>query len=171
MAILARLVSLVRHWRDISRAFFILGLSMKIRKQLEFHEGRRLKPYRCTSGKITIGVGRNLQDRGISDYECDVMLDRDIDETISACKLSFPWFESLSQARQAVVVDMVFNLGVIGFQAFKRTIAYIEAGQYRAASREMLRSRWADQVGDRAVRLSIMLRDDLSFDEVRRTWG
>ena len=54
------------------------ALMNRIKTQLIRHEGLRLKPYRCTAGKLTIGIGRNLDDCGISQKEAYAMLERDI---------------------------------------------------------------------------------------------
>ncbi|MBI9113218.1 hypothetical protein [Maridesulfovibrio ferrireducens] len=129
-----------------------------VRKMLIRHEGLRLKPYRCSAGKLTIGVGRNLEDKGIREVEAYYMLDNDIDEVTGSLKKKYDWFERLNEVRKAVVINMAFNLGVLGFGAFRKTIALIESGQYEEASREMLRSKWAIQVGYRARELAEMMR-------------
>lgn len=130
---------------------------MTLKELLIRHEGLRLKPYRCTAGKLTIGVGRNLDDRGISNDEAMLMLDNDIAQTIRECR-TFPWFENLDNVRQAVIASMVFNLGLTRFQKFRKTIAAIEAGDYHAASAEMVLSDWYNQVGKRGWELVEMMR-------------
>lgn len=122
------------------------------------HEGERLKPYRCTSGKLTIGVGRNLDDNGISRAESRLLLQNDIADTLGEIS-QHPWFGSLNPTRQIALVDMHFNLGGPRFRSFKRMIEAIEAGDYDRAAIEMMDSRWADQVGQRAVTLSRMMRE------------
>ena len=124
--------------------------------QLEAHEGLRLKPYKDSVGKLTIGVGRNLDDVGISEAEARVMLWNDMQRTLSDCR-GFAWFDRLTAARKMVVADMVFNLGLAKFRGFKRMIAAMEAGDYEAAVAEMAASRWAHQVGRRAHRLMDMM--------------
>jgi len=129
-----------------------------VRKMLVRHEGLRLKPYRCSAGKLTIGVGRNIEDNGISEEEAYLMLEHDIDSVIKVLKARYDWFERLNEVRKAVVIDMAFNLGVQGFGAFKKTISLIESGDFEEASYEMLKSKWAVQVGYRAKELSEMMR-------------
>lgn len=119
-------------------------------------EGCRLKPYRDSVGKLTIGVGRNLDDNGISYEEAMILLDHDIEKASQDAE-SFHWFWGLNEVRQAVVVSMIFNMGLPTFSQFKKTIMCIEMGDYWQAAREMLDSRWAVQVGPRATRLSIMM--------------
>lgn len=126
-------------------------------KMLTEEEGYRKHPYECTAGKLTIGIGRNLDDRGISKLEAHFLLANDIDTAIDELKVSLPFFKELSPIRQVVLVDMTFNLGITGLLKFKNTLRLIEEGKYSAAAKEMLNSRWAKQVGRRAKRLSRMM--------------
>jgi lysozyme len=121
------------------------------------HEGMRRKPYRCTAGKLTIGVGRNLDDRGISPDEAMYMLANDIRDSRSELSAAFPWFDKLDEVRQAVLIDMCVNLGLSRLQGFRNTLSLIGVGKYEAAAQEMLNSKWAEQVGRRAQRLSRMM--------------
>jgi lysozyme len=107
----------------------------RLREMLIRHEGLALKPYLCTAGRLTIGVGRNLDDVGISELEARLMLSNDI-------------------AR----VNMIFNLGISRFKGFKKMIAAIVVGNFERAAEEMLNSKWADQVGPRARELARMMR-------------
>ena len=126
-------------------------------RQLRLHEGERLKPYRCTAGKLTIGVGRNLEDRGISAAESAYLLGNDIDAHWRELVRALPWVEQLDEVRQRVLLDMAFNLGIGGLLGFKNTLATIKAGDFQKASRMMLDSKWANQVGFRADRLATMM--------------
>lgn len=126
---------------------------------LVHHEGLRLKPYRDTVGKLTIGVGRNLDDVGISKEEAAVLLDNDLDRTVAALSVALPWLGSLDEPRQRVLVNMAFNLGVPGLLKFERTLEHVRAGRYADAAGEMLSSKWAGQVGRRAIELSKTMRD------------
>lgn len=122
------------------------------------HEGLKLKPYRCTLGKLTIGVGRNLEDRGLSEDEALYMLKNDIRNTKKEAA-QFPWYESLSETRKDVIISMIFNLGINRFKGFKRMISALETEDYAEAARQMLDSRWATQVGNRATELAKMMED------------
>jgi len=126
-------------------------------RQLRLHEGERLKPYRCTAGKLTIGVGRNLEDRGITAAESAMLLANDIADMERELQRALPWVTRLDDVRQRVLLDMAFNLGIVGLLNFKRTLAAVQAGQYQQAATMMLDSRWAGQVGQRAERLSRMM--------------
>ena len=129
-----------------------------LKNQLRVHEGVRSRPYHDTVGKVTIGVGRNLDDKGLRPREIEFLLDNDVDEVMDEIAVELPWFESLSQARQLVVADMVFNLGMPRFLEFKATIRAIRSGNYSAAAEQMLQSKWARQVGQRAKTLAGMMR-------------
>jgi lysozyme len=126
-------------------------------RQIELHEGLRLKPYRCTAGKLTIGVGRNLEDRGITLSEARMLLANDLADVRNGLLNALPWVAQLDDVRQRVLIDMAFNLGLQGLLEFKRTLAAVQAGQYQQAATMMLQSRWAKQVGQRAERLSRMM--------------
>ena len=128
--------------------------------QLRLHEGVEHKPYKCTAGYLTIGVGRNIEERGLSDDEIDYILSNDVDIVIDELGRTYDWFFDLSEVRQRVIADMVFNLGLPRFSQFKNMIAAIEAEDYVQASNEMMDSRWAEQVGLRASRLAEMMETD-----------
>jgi lysozyme len=129
-----------------------------IDEQLMLHEGVRLKPYRDTVGKLTIGVGRNLDDVGLFRSEADFLLSNDIARVYRDCLQAFPFFTALDHVRQKVLLDMCFNLGIAGLKKFKRTLGYVAAGEYDKAAAAMLESKWARQVGKRAHRLAEMMR-------------
>ena len=120
------------------------------------HEGLRLKPYLCSEGKITIGFGRNLEDMGISEKEAEMLLMSDIERCYEELDV-FSWFHDLDQVRQEAMVNMLFNLGLPTFLEFKKTLKFVAEGKYSQAAEEMLRSKWANQVGDRAKELAYMM--------------
>lgn len=127
-------------------------------KELERDEGLRTKPYVDTVGKTTIGVGRNLTDRGISSDEAYYLLDSDITLVIADLNRSLPWWSTLTDPRQRVLANMCFNMGIGGLLTFTNTLSLIKSGAYEAAATEMLKSKWATQVGARADRLAEMMR-------------
>lgn len=120
--------------------------------QLQLDEGFRGKMYLDTAGVPTVGYGHNLQ-MPISRRAAAVILEEDLEGAVIAAE-TFDWFEGLSPARQAVIVNMLFNLGLTRFLTFKRMIAAIVAGDFAQAAIEMRDSRWAVQVGGRADRLA-----------------
>lgn len=131
----------------------------RLREQLMRHEGVRLKAYRDTVGKLTIGVGRNLDDVGIADHEAAYLLSGDIDRAVRGLTARYPsWFPELDPVRQAVLVNMAFNLGLSSLAGFIHTLDCVARGQYGEASDRMLQSKWAEQVGHRAVELAAQMR-------------
>jgi lysozyme len=135
------------------------SLLNRIKAQLVRHEGLRLKPYRCTAGKLTIGIGRNLDDCGISQSEAYVMLINDIMNCEKQLQAKIPdIYNGLDEVRKSVLLKMCFNLGVSGLLGFKNTLAFIKAGDWERAANNMLVSRWAKQVGCRAIELSELMR-------------
>ena len=134
------------------------GMDRRLEALLRLHEGERLKPYTDTTGHLTIGVGRHLTDMGITAAESEMLLRTDVARTREAVCRAWPWVEQLDPVRQAVVLDMAFNLGVKGLKQFKRTLALLQKGRWEAAADAMLDSLWAKQVGQRAVRLAQMVR-------------
>ena len=128
----------------------------KLIENLKRHEGLRLKPYLCSEGKITIGFGRNLEDMGISEKEAEMLLMSDIERCYEELDV-FSWFHDLDQVRQEAMVNMLFNLGLPTFLEFKRTLKFMAEGAYSQAAAEMLDSKWANQVGDRAKELAYMV--------------
>lgn len=121
-------------------------------------EGLRLRPYRDSMGKLTIGVGRNLDANGISRDEAMTLLQHDIDTAVNDCRRSFPWWTALDDTRQRVLLNMCFNMGLPTLLTFRATIGAIGDGDYGKAADQMLKSLWAEQVGDRAKRLAAMMR-------------
>lgn len=129
----------------------------KLLAQLRRHEGVRLRPYTCSAGKLTIGVGRNLDDRGITQEEATVMLMHDVVD----CRVELkkrPVFRTLDGVRQSVLVNMAFNLGVQGLDGFTNMWGALAEDDYSRAGDEMLDSKWAQQVGQRAVELADQMR-------------
>ena len=105
------------------------------------HEGLRLKPYRDTKNKLTIGVGRNLDDVGITREEALELLNNDIARVRREVGRAFPWFAKLNPVRKNIVLNMVFNLGLPRFHRFKKTIAAIKVKDWEEVARQMLDSR------------------------------
>lgn len=124
------------------------------------HEGMALKPYRCTEGKLTIGCGRNIEENGISHREAMFLLNNDIVAVHAECIREFPWFERLSETRQIVILSLAFNMGVPRLKGFKRMIAALESRLYIKAAIEILDSKYARQVGERAIELAEMMKND-----------
>ena len=125
------------------------------------HEGLRLKPYKCPAGKLTIGYGRNIEDSGITQTEAEMLLNNDIQNCYAECS-RFSFWNKLNEARQAVILDMCFNLGINRLKGFKKMLAALEVGAYYRAAAEMLDSKWAKDVKTRAGEVAeIMKRGEI----------
>ena len=122
-----------------------------IRKRLIDFESMELKMYFCKSNKPTIGVGRNLLDNGITEEEAMYLLNNDISTVIK--KLDKHWiaWRKLPITAQYVCIDVVFNMGINTWMSFRKTRAYMEMEQWDKAGDELLNSKYAEQVGRRAI--------------------
>lgn len=126
-------------------------------EQLKIDEGFRGNVYLCTSGKNTIAYGRNLDDNPITKEEGEILLLNDIQKIKNQLKNDY-FFQKLDDERKGAIINMCFNLGYAGLMKFKNMISAIEVDDYTRASEEMLNSKWAEQVGDRANRLADIIR-------------
>lgn len=132
----------------------------KLQKSLELHEGKVRHAYEDPEGYLTIGIGCMVDEKlggGLCDKAIYAQLEHDINKAVAFAR-QFPWFKDLSDVRHNVVVEMIFNLGPIRFRLFKDMIRALNDGDYNKAADEMLDSKWAKQVGVRALRLSKMMR-------------
>ena len=109
-------------------------------------------------GKLTIGCGRNLTDRGITDDEALFLLSNDIELVRTQLDKALPWWGKENEARRAVMISLGFNLGITKWLSFKTTLGLWEAGKYAEAADRLMTLPWAKQVGPRAVELTEMLR-------------
>lgn len=131
----------------------------RLSKQLETDEGRRRRTYKDSVGKLTVGVGRNIEDRGLRDDEIDLMLSNDIDEAVGIARSLVSNFDKLDDVRQEVVTNMAFNLGQVRLGGFKQFINALTRFDFQRATTEMMDSKWYGQVGDRGKRLAYAMRE------------
>lgn len=142
--------------------------------QLVLHEGLELLPYKDSLGIDTIGIGRNLEHRGLSEEElahigkdissiCEwgitkeqayYLAENDIKIVEEEVCKAHPCVVELDEIRQRVIIDMAFNMGVPRLNKFVKMWKAIDEQDFAEAKVQMLDSRWANQVGNRAVRLS-----------------
>ena len=130
----------------------------KVETQLIVDEDLRLMPYRCPAGKLTIGVGRNLEDNGITREEAYYLLRNDLDTCHRQLSLAIPFYDRLPSEKKEILLNMCFNMGLTRLQGFKRMLAAMAVNNWDEAAREMENSAWAKQVGDRAKRLIRKMR-------------
>lgn len=141
--------------------------------QLKRHEGTKRDSsgnhiaYRCTAGALTIGYGHNLDanpvpginaNSKLNDDQANRLLITDVLAVQKSLEANIPWAFKLDPARYAVLVNLAFNIGVGGLLGFKNTLAFIHVGDYKNAASNMLKSKWASQVGKRATELVEQMR-------------
>ncbi len=129
----------------------------ELEKLLIRHEGLKNTVYRCPAGRLTVGVGRNLEDNGITDEEALILLRNDIRRCELALDAALGYWRMLSPPRQRVLISMCFQLGLKGLLGFKRMLAALEDGEYAQAARELLDSKMARQIPLRAKELARLL--------------
>ncbi|MCG7536512.1 glycoside hydrolase family protein [Pseudoalteromonas sp. OOF1S-7] len=122
-------------------------------EQVKKHEGFRRFPYYCTAGKLTIGYGRNLEQNGIAEEEAEQLLAQDVANAQAGVRRRID-IVHCNEARQAVLTNMAFNLGIQGLMGFNKMLEAVQCGDFERAALEMLDSRWARQVPERAQELA-----------------
>jgi len=132
----------------------------KLQSQLIEHEGMRLKPYLCTAGKTSVGIGRNLTDKGISEKEALYLLHNDISECYDDLIPLFIDFKMMPDSIQRALLDMRFNLGHAGFRKFKKMITAVNNRNQENMIKEMLDSKWARQVPERVESLIKIIKGE-----------
>lgn len=125
------------------------------------HEGYRQFVYKCSAGKLTIGIGLNIEDEGLTEEEAIFLMQRKLIERERALKeIKGLTFTMLSQYRQAALLDMAYQLGVTGLLRFANMWSALAAGQFKKAAAEALDSLWAKQTPSRAKRIAYILEND-----------
>lgn len=131
---------------------------LQLTRDLERDEGRKRKPYRCTAGKLSIGVGRNLDDVGLTEPEIDYLLNNDLIGVCADLDRNVSWWRDMPEPWQRGLANMCLNLGWPRLSGFKRMLAALEAGDGEKAALEAMASKWSAQVGDRAGRIALLYR-------------
>lgn len=130
---------------------------MSLAQLLEDEEGRVAHAYQDSLGFWTIGVGRLIDKRKggrLTDEEIDYLLANDIAEKTAELQRSLVWLDGLDQVRRDTLIAMAFQMGTAGLLGFRNTLEMVKAGDYKAAGRGMLQSRWAQQTPLRAERMA-----------------
>jgi lysozyme len=130
-------------------------------KQIKRHEGFVSNAYKDSLGYLTIGYGRLIdkaKNGGITEPEAEYLLANDVNGVYEALNRSIPSFKRLNEARQGVLLNMAFQMGVHGLMQFKSTLNLIELGDYNAAADNMLKSLWASQTPNRAQEMATQMR-------------
>ena len=133
----------------------------KIIEMLRKHEGVETHACKCTAGKTTIGVGRNIDPNGgigLSNDEIDYLLANDVERVDAELFQVFSWYDDLDDPRKDAIMDMCFNMGLPRLMQFKKALGAMSAKNYDSAAVEFLDSRWAKQVGQRAISITDIIR-------------
>ena len=145
----------------------------KLTDQLKRHESYRKRMYLCTAGKETIGFGYNLKanplhlsnleignayKNGMNEVEAERILKLMISKCVDQLEEAIPFINKLDTVRQDCLINMCFNMGLVGLLKFKKALLLVKAGDYQKASIEMLDSKWAKDVGNRALELSTQMK-------------
>lgn len=127
----------------------------EIKKWLIREEGLRRFPYddstgdivKLKTGKLTVGVGRNLEAKPLSEAVIDQMLIEDISEAIAACHKIYGQdiFERLNANQQLALIAMAFQMGALGLAGFHKANDAVKAGEYAKAAEYFAQSKWAHQ--------------------------
>ena len=128
---------------------------------LKRHEGVRSHAYKCSENMITVGVGRNLDENGgigLSDDEIEYLLMNDIERCDAELRAAYDWYENLKKPRRDAMINMCFNLGLTRLRGFVKALEAMSREQYDVAADEFMDSRWAEQVGERAVEVTELIR-------------
>ena len=139
-----------------------------LKARLIIEEGDRLTAYLDSLGILTAGIGHNCQSSPVEGVNApgdkitleqeQAMFDADVDDAVAQLDANLPWWSALDDARQNVMIDMTFNMGIRTLMQFHNTLAHIEAGEYDEAATSMAASKWASQVKGRAVFLENAMR-------------
>ena len=132
----------------------------KLIEMLKLHEGVRSKVYMCSAGYETIGVGRNIAESGLglSEDEIEYLLKNDIKRVREELEDNYFWFAALNEVRQDAMIDISFNLGLTRLRGFVKALEAMSREQFDIAADEFMDSRWSQQVGNRAVEVTEMIR-------------
>ena len=128
----------------------------RLKRDITRREGLRLNVYDDHLGNPTIGVGRLLS-RGISKTTAMQMLEEDINIVQTELKQNLPWFDDMPEVVQECLIDLGFNLGVPRLLSFKLTLGFLQAHKFPEAAEELLRSRYATQVPNRANEIAELI--------------
>lgn len=118
----------------------------EVAAELSADEGNRLRPYLDTNKRITIGRGRNLSSKGISEAESEVLFNNDLDDAIHNCATYVSGWAKLDPVRQKAIVNLMFNLGWGTFQLFTTFWSLMSQGKYSAAAADLSTTLWAHQI-------------------------
>ena len=125
----------------------------QLKTELTADEGKRLFPYVDTSGKLTIGIGHNLTDDGISEAICDQLFASDVSQTVMELDHLVVWWRTLDAPRQRVMINLCFNMGAVKLTTFTTFLGYMKVHDYAGAAEDLKGTLWYGEVGGRGPRM------------------
>ena len=131
----------------------------RLKRDITRREGLRLDMYPDHLGYWTVGVGHNIQERGISHEVAMLMLEEDLDVALGELKQNLSWFDEMPETIQECLCDLAFNMGVPRLMQFRKTLANLRAMDWSAAADELLDSKYAAQVPNRAKEIAGLIRN------------
>lgn len=135
-------------------------MKTKLQNLLIQDEGLKLNPYICTASKLTIGVGHNIDDNGISEETAMFILDEDLKQAINDLRTIFSFKIDTDSPRHCALISLMFNIGLTRFKKFNKMILAAKLGDWDHAADELKASKWYTQVGNRGPKLTLMLKTD-----------
>ena len=136
-------------------------MSYRLREMLKRHEGVKTHAYKDHLGYVTVGVGRCLDENvglGLADDEIDYLLQNDIDRCRKELDTEYEWFDDLDSVRQEALIDLSFNVGQTRLRGFVKALGHMAESNFEEAGNEFYDSKWATQVGDRALEVCQMIK-------------
>lgn len=130
----------------------------KLLDQLIRHEGIRLRPYRDARGRLAIGVGRALEDVGLTRSEAVTLLAGDVQRVKTELEKRLPFFNNLDAVRQRVLIDIAFASGTMALLKLRPLLTALHAGDWDWAANEIRDAQWAAVVPARIIELAEMMR-------------
>jgi lysozyme len=130
-----------------------------LQNELIRDEGLKLKPYRDTVGKLTVGCGRNLDDVGITETEAKYLMANDIVSVCAGLDRALPWWRAIADARQRALVNIAFNVGVHGLLGYRKMLEAMQAGDFKTAAAECLDSDAARDLPNRYHRIANLIEE------------
>jgi lysozyme len=138
----------------------------QLRQDLIRHEGYKTRPYRCTEGKLTIGIGFNLEDNDLPREVIDLLAEIKMAEVEKGLAKELPWIVTRPEPVQRALANMAYQMGLSGLLEFKKMLAALQAGDYRGAKIHGLDSKWARQTPDRAKEVTDLFVAHLDHAQV-----
>lgn len=131
----------------------------RVTRLIQRAEALRLRLYRDTKGKWTIGWGHNIQDKGIRLEVAELMLRLDMEETVADLDRALPWWRGLDVVRRAALFELCFNMGLPSLQSFRNTLPAMQRADWTAVARGLRASKWYRDVkagrGERVIAMFV----------------